>query len=84
MEFYKQNLSRYYGFDSADILCEQFNKFVKTLKKEKEDINEKYPWLEKDDKRKNMSDREILDRYRYLDKILSIRLRKEAGYGYVI
>ena len=32
----QQNLSRYYRFESADTLCEQFNKFVNTLKKEKQ------------------------------------------------
>ena len=31
----QQNLSRYYRFESADILCEQFNKFVNTLKRER-------------------------------------------------
>ena len=30
----KQNLSTYYRFESADILCEQFNKFINTLKRE--------------------------------------------------
>ena len=29
----QQNLSKYYRFESADILCEQFNKFLNTLKK---------------------------------------------------
>ena len=29
----QQNLSKYYRFESADILCEQFNKFINTLKK---------------------------------------------------
>ena len=24
----QQNLSKYYRFESADILCEQFNKFI--------------------------------------------------------
>ena len=33
----QQNLSKYYRFRSADILCEQFNKFVNTLKKEIEE-----------------------------------------------
>ena len=32
----KQSLRRYYRFESADTLCEQFNKFINTLKKEKE------------------------------------------------
>ena len=31
-------------------------------------MQEKYPWLEPDDERKNMSDREILDKYIDLDK----------------
>ena len=51
----QQNLSKYYRFESADILCEQFNKFIDTLKKEeKEETQEKYPWLEPDDERKNV------------------------------
>ena len=31
----QQNLSKYYRFKSADPLCEQFNIFINTLKKEK-------------------------------------------------
>ena len=31
----QQNLSKYDRFQSADILCKQFNKFINTLKKEK-------------------------------------------------
>ena len=37
----RQNLSRYNRFESADILFEQFNKFINTLKKEKEETKEK-------------------------------------------
>ena len=29
----QQNLSKYYRFESADTLCEQFNKFINKLKK---------------------------------------------------
>ena len=43
----QQNLSKYYRFESADILCEQFNKFINTWKKEKEETKDKYPWLNK-------------------------------------
>ena len=43
----QQNLSKYYRFKLADILCEQFNNFINTLKKErKEEMKEKYPWLD--------------------------------------
>ena len=52
----QQNLSKYYIFESADILCEQFNKFINMLKKErKEETKEKYPWLHTNDERKYMS-----------------------------
>ena len=49
----QQNLSKNYRFKSVDILREQFNKFINKLKKEeKEQKQEKYPWLEPDDERK--------------------------------
>ena len=56
----QQNLSKYYHFESADVCHEQFNKFVNMLKKEKEESKERYPWLDKNDERKYMTDREIL------------------------
>ena len=41
----QQNLSEYYRFEMADVLCEQFNKFINTLKKErKEETKEKIPF----------------------------------------
>ena len=80
----QQNLNRYYRFQLADILCEQFNKFVNTLKKEKEETKKKYPWLEQDNERRNMSDREMLDKYIDLGNSCLITFRKEAGYGHVI
>ena len=60
----QQNLSKYYRLESADIQCEQFNKFVNTLKKERmEETQKKYPWLVQDVERRSMSDKEILDKY---------------------
>ena len=47
----QQNLSRYYRFEKVEKLCEYFNKFVNTLKKEREQRlpDNKYPWLDPDD-----------------------------------
>ena len=61
----QQNLSRYYRFKKAEKLCEYFNKFVNTLQKEREQksLTDKYPWLDPDDERKHMTDREILEKY---------------------
>ena len=61
----QQTLSRYYRFEEATKLCEYFNKFVDTLKKEREQTTptDKYPWLDAEDERKNMTDREVLEKY---------------------
>ena len=45
-------------------MCSQFNNLINTLKKEEKlETGEKYPWLDKMDERKNMSNREILEKY---------------------
>ena len=61
----QQNLSRYYRFEEAGKLCEYFNKFIDTLKKDREQTTsvDKYPWLDPEDERRNMMDREILKKY---------------------
>ena len=65
----QQNLSKYYRFESTDILCQQFNKFINTLKRERqEQTKERYQWLNPSDERKYMTDREILDKYTDLEK----------------
>ena len=48
----QQILSRYYKFESAEKLCQYFNKFVNTLKEERDQklSEDKYPWLDPDDK----------------------------------
>ena len=59
-----QNLSKYYRFERAEKLCEYFNNFVNTLKKEREQKlpEENYPWLDP-------SDTKIYDRKRNIRKI---------------
>ena len=61
----QQNLSRYYRFEEASKPCEYLNKFVDTLKKDREQTTsvDKYPWLDPEDERRNMTDREILEKY---------------------
>ena len=60
----QQNLSRYYTFERSEILCNYFNKFVSTLKKEREEKEpeENYPWLDPTNEHKYMTDKEILDK----------------------
>ena len=61
----QQNLSRHYRFEEASKLCEYFYKFIDTLKKDREQTTsvDKYPWLDPEDERRNMTDREILEKY---------------------
>ena len=60
----QQNLSKFFKFESAESVGNQFYNLINTLKKEeKVETMEKYPWLEKMDGRKYMTDREILEKY---------------------
>ena len=54
-----------YHFESANTVCDQFNRLINTLKKEEEETSsaDKYPWLDNSDERKHITDREILDKY---------------------
>ena len=49
----QQNLSKCYRFEKADTLCEHFNKFINTMKKEREqeEAKENYPWLDPSDEK---------------------------------
>ena len=66
----QQNERKYYKFERADTLCEYFNKFINTLKKEREqeETKENYSWLDPRDERKYMMDKEIQDKCIDLDK----------------
>ena len=61
----QQNLSKYYRCEEAQKLCEYFNKFVDTLKRDSEWTTpvDKYPWLDPEDERRNMMDKEILEKF---------------------
>ena len=62
----QQNLSKQYHFESANTVCNLFNRLINTLKKEEEEKGkgkDKYPWLEDSNERKYMTDREILHKY---------------------
>ena len=66
----QQKLNKCYHFESANRLCEEFNTMAHELKKDKKILDqEKYPWLEDSDKRKYMTDREILDKHIDLEKL---------------
>ena len=62
----QQNLNKYYHFEEADKVCEEFNKMIEMVRQEEEEKDikkERYPWLDDTDERKYMTNREILDKY---------------------
>ena len=76
----QQNLSNMYHFKMANVICDQFNKLIKTLRKEERmEGTEKYPWFDDSDERKYMTDKEILDKYIDLENsCLTKREKKEV------
>ena len=59
----QQNLNKYYHFEEANKVCEEFNKMIEVIKEEEGKVKEKYPWLDHMDERKYIKDREILEKY---------------------
>ena len=66
-EVLQEYLGKHYHFELTDDICNQYNRFVNLMRKEEENSEGKYPWLEDTDERKYMTDREILDKYINLD-----------------
>ena len=60
----QQNLNKYYQFEEIDKVCAEFNKMVEAIRQEeRNNSEERYPWLDDADERKYMTDEEILDKY---------------------
>ena len=72
----QEHFGKHYHLKLADGICNQYNRFVNLMRKEEENSNGKYPWLEDTDKRKYMMDREILDKYINLDNSCLTKIEK--------
>ena len=76
-EVLQEHLSRHYHFKLADDVCDQYNRLVNLMRKEEENSEGKFPWLDDRDERKHMTDREILDKYINLDNSCLTKAEKE-------
>ena len=76
-EVLREHLGRHYHFKLADDVCDQYNRFVNLMRKEEENSENKFPWLDDMDERKYMMDREILDKYMNLDNSCLTKIEKE-------
>ena len=71
-----EHLGRHYHFKLADDECHQYNRFVYLMRKEEENSEGKFPWLDDTKERKYMTDREILDKYMDLDNSCLTKIEK--------
>ena len=76
-EVLQKHLSRHYHFELAYDVCDQYNRLVNLMRKEEEKSEGKFPWLDDMDKRKYMTDKEILDKYVNLDNSCLTKAEKE-------
>ena len=72
----QEHLGRHYHFKLGDNVCHQYNRFVNLMRNEEENSEGKFPCLEDTDKRKYMTDREILDKYVNLDNSCLTKIEK--------
>ena len=75
-EVLQEHLGKHYHFELADDVCKQYNRFVNLMRKEEENSEGKYPWLEDTDERKYMTDKEILDKYINLENSCLTKIEK--------
>ena len=75
-EVLQEYLGRHYHFELADDVCNQYNRFINLMRKEEENSEGKFPWLEDTNERKYMMDREILDKYVNLDNSCLTKIEK--------
>ena len=76
-EVLQEYLGRYYHFELADEICDQYNRFVNLMRKEEKNSEGKFLWLEDTDERKHMMDREILDNYVNLGSSCLTKIEKK-------
>ena len=67
----QQNLSHCYHLESAESVYDHYNRLINTLREEDQEASvygkDKYPWFDDSNERKHMIDKDILDKYIYLD-----------------
>ena len=50
-EVLQEHLGKHYHYELVDDVCNQYNRFVNLMRKEEENSEEKYPWVEDTDER---------------------------------
>ena len=56
-EVLQEHLGKHYHFELADDVCSQYNRFMNLMRKEEENSEGEFPWLEDTNERKYMTER---------------------------
>ena len=56
-EVLQEHLGRHYHFKLGDDVCDQYNRFMNLMRKEEENSEGKFPWLEDTDEQKYMTEK---------------------------
>ena len=85
-EVLQEHLSRHYHFELADDVCDQYNRLINLMRKEKEKFRGKISdnWLDDMDERKHMTDREILDKYVKFRQLMLNQGRERTGKRFIV
>ena len=59
----QHHLESYYECRPLQALCEEINKLTNTLRRQEQKATDPFPWLAEVDKRRNLSDREMSEKY---------------------
>ena len=58
----QHHLQHYYEFKPLQVLHQELNELTNTLMREEQQSSDLYPWSAEDDERKNLTDRELLQK----------------------
>ena len=78
-EVLQEHLGRHYHFELADNVCDQYNRFVNLMRKEEENSEGKFPWLEDMDERKYMTDSRDTRQVHEFGQLLPDQDRENTG-----
>ena len=56
-EVFQEHLGKHYHFELADDVCDQYNRYVNLMRKEEENSENKFLWLDDMDERKYMTEK---------------------------
>ena len=83
-EVLQKHLGRHYYFELADDVCDQYNRFVNLMRKEEENSEGKFPWLEDTNEKKAYDGQRNTRQICESGQLMLDQDRENAGKGFTI